>query len=96
MSLNIKLIRHGVIVEKSCERFDYSVTAPPPCASLVADTRTSLSAETGGILPISAVPSGQAIHIAYRLVIILCNFNGILSLSQFLINVTALESQILE
>ena len=60
------LIHHGVLVreieiERLCvancrERFDYSLSAPPPpiSAALVADVRHCLSAETGGILPSSS------------------------------------------
>ena len=63
--MNIKfVIRHGVFVEKiEIERlcvanvrecFDYSLSDPPP-AGLVADVRRSLWAETGGIVPTSAL-----------------------------------------
>ena len=76
---NFELIYHWICVENiEIERFcvaNASIThlhPSPPSAGVVADVRPSLSAETDGIVPTSALfwigPSGQAIRVAYRLV----------------------------
>ena len=84
--MNIKfLIRHEVLVEEiGIERFwvanvreyfDYSLSATLS-AGLVVHVRPSLSSEKGSILPTTTVcwmkPSGQAIHVAHRLVFFFC------------------------